>query len=693
MKTVKLLRQIIYSSWFLAAIPAILIMLLLPRLGSKYRLEVVPAELYDCNNTYADLNSDSTSEILTSGKGIPFYFISLKNIDHLYYDQWNISDSVSPLMSKMFFGNYDHDRYSEIYLFSWHRDSLFLNVNEILKPGGGKPKRIFITNIGYHEGHVTATVHPAGFYDENRDGSDELYFSLSSAFQMGPREICCYDFVNKTLKSSPFGRSTILFPVLEDADGDQKPEVFGTSSASGNYPSNVPYSDSSAWFMVLDSRLNFKFPPVEFRGFANGLFTYAYKSGEFRGYVTSYLANGADTTVLPSSIQIYAADGTLVRYRLFNQFSDNHDIRIFVRKAIPSDRIFLFGNKFYELNNELAVIRTVTLPFHNRFNLYTADMDGDGEDEYLLYSDEEKKLAVYSPDFHRYMTTDFDMSESQWSFSPYFTKDHKYKLYISSGGRSYFTTIRKNDYYLAAYLVHPAIYFACFFFILLIKRIGRNQQKAREDLNNRLITLQLQGIKAQLDPHFTFNTLNSIASLIYLEDRQTAYDYMRKFTELLRSMLNDAEKIYRNLSEEIEFVTTYLDLEKLRFGQKFTYVIEVGSDVNLRNKVPKLVLQTFAENAVKHGIMPAEKGGLITIRISNEHQNLKLSVEDNGIGRSNSAGKSNSTGKGLKLTSEFYEILNQINRKPIKYHITDLHDDTHEPSGTRVEVWVPIEEL
>ncbi|MBK7713420.1 MAG: histidine kinase [Bacteroidales bacterium] len=79
--------------------------------------------------------------------------------------------------------------------------------------------------------------------------------------------------------------------------------------------------------------------------------------------------------------------------------------------------------------------------------------------------------------------------------------------------------------------------------------------KAKEDLNNRLINLQLQGIKSQLDPHFTFNTLNSIASLIYLEDRHTAYDYMRKFTQLLRCMLNDAEKIYRNLGDELEFVT------------------------------------------------------------------------------------------------------------------------------------------
>ena len=78
-------------------------------------------------------------------------------------------------------------------------------------------------------------------------------------------------------------------------------------------------------------------------------------------------------------------------------------------------------------------------------------------------------------------------------------------------------------------------------------------------------------------------------------------------------MLNDAEKIYRSLGEEIDFVTTYLELEKLRFGEKFNYEIEIGEGVSKREQVPKLVLQTFAENAVKHGIMPSESGGLMKI--------------------------------------------------------------------------------
>ena len=145
------------------------------------------------------------------------------------------------------------------------------------------------------------------------------------------------------------------------------------------------------------------------------------------------------------------------------------------------------------------------------------------------------------------------------------------------------------------------------------------------------------------------------------------------------------------LAEELQFLTTYLDLEKLRFGEKFSYRIEIGEGVSQKEQVPKLVLQTFAENAIKHGIMPRAEGGILKIRADRENDYLKLTVEDNGIGRAAAAGHSPSTGKGLKITGEFYEILNQINKKPIKHLITDLHNEKGTPAGTRVEVWVPVE--
>jgi sensor histidine kinase YesM len=249
----------------------------------------------------------------------------------------------------------------------------------------------------------------------------------------------------------------------------------------------------------------------------------------------------------------------------------------------------------------------------------------------------------------------------------------------------------KNNYYYLGYLAYPGIYFLLVIFISAINRINTIQVQQKEKLKQRLLTLQLQGIKSQLDPHFTFNTLNSIASLIYLEDKETAYDYMNKFTQLLRGMINDAERVYRSLGEELDFVKTYLDLEKLRFGDKFNYEFRIGKDISQKELVPKLVLQSFAENSIKHGIMSRTDGGLIKIIIDKVGENLKLTIEDNGIGREKAAGLSTSTGKGLKLTDEFYDILNQLNKKPIIHTIIDLYNVSGAPTGTRVEVMVPIE--
>jgi two-component sensor histidine kinase len=480
-------------------------------------------------------------------------------------------------------------------------------------------------------------------------------------------------------------------PKMKDIDGDKRPEIFGTMSACGNYGKSVPYSDSSTWFMVFNDRLEFEFPPVEFPGYVNGLEVNGYKNEPFRGYVLSHLPQGVDTTVLKPQIIIASSDGKFIANRLFSDLGLSGFIRSYVVETDKSDKIYLLTDKFLELNSKLELIRTVDLPFHTQIIPFQMDLNGDGKDEFLLYSDDEEKLVVYDQELHKLTENRFKAVDSFWKFSPYLSKDHCYKAFFISGSSGNFLNLKKNKFNFLGFLFYPGIYFMILLFIMLIKRINTLQVVQKESLNRRLITLQLQGIKSQLDPHFTFNTLNSIASLIYLEDRELAYDYMNKFTHLLRGLINDAERIYRSLGEELDFVTTYLDLEKLRFGDKFIYEISLDENVNMGEQVPKLVLHTFAENAIKHGIMSRDDGGVLQIKAVMENNYLKLSVEDNGIGRVKAEGQSTSTGKGLRLTGEFYDILNQINKKPIKHFIVDLYNNAGDSVGTRVEVWVPVD--
>jgi hypothetical protein len=693
MKGGSVFKKIIYSSVFLAAVPAILIMFFLPPLGTKFRLQVEPVDKNSSINVYNDLNSDTISEVIRSGKGVPYFNILILDNNMRVYDQWNLLDSMDLDMSDFFFGNYDHDRYKEIYVFTYKDDSLFLNINEFFDPAGTKLDRIYLTKIRVVNKKVTSMIWPAGFFDTNGDGKDELFFSIQTGFGVEPRRLYSFDIVHRELKTSQLTGEICQFPKMVDSDGDGRPEIFGLMGASGNSKTWFPFSDWSTWLMVFNDSLKLKFPPVEFPGLTNILEINSYTKDGFKGYVVSHNTGSADTNVIKPRIMFYSLDGKKVRERLFSDLGLNTYTRMVVFKNRNKDRIYLLGKEFLELNDQLEVIKKAKSPFNSSFDYsYIEDINFDGEDELLVYSISEEKLVIFNADLIKMAETKLKGSERMFRFSHYSSKDHENKLFLNAwGGYGYFLKLKRNDYFYLGYLAYPGIYLLFLLFIILIKRINTLQVVQKESLNRRLVTLQLQGIKSQLDPHFTFNTLNSIASLIYLEDRHLAYDYMNKFTQLLRGLINDANRIYRSLGEELEFVTTYLDLEKLRFGDKFNYEIIIGEGVSQREQVPKLVLHTFAENSIKHGIMSMTEGGLLKIRVEKDNDYLILSVEDNGVGRAKAEGQSTSTGKGLKLTGEFYDILNQINKKPIRHFIIDLHDEKGDSLGTRVEVWVPVD--
>jgi hypothetical protein len=685
------LWKIVFTSWFLAVIPAIFIMLFLPSLGTRYKLLVEEADKESIHDIYSDLNSDSISEIIRPGKGVPYYYLVVADQNYRVYDQWNLMDNVDPVLSDTFTGNYDSDRFKEIYIFTYKEDSLFFNMNEFFEPSGTKLERVFITKIGVVNGTVTSIVRHAGFFDIDGDGKAELYFSIQTGFGLEPRRLYYFDIVRKELKTSSFTGVICQAPVMTDLDGDNKPEIFGLYGASGNYKIEPPYTDGSTWLMVFNENLKFEFPPVEFQGLTNMLEITAYKNIDLSGYLLSHYTGSADTTVLKPRIMLFTKDGILIRDRPYSDFGYIARPLLTVKHNSNNDRIFLLGTDLLELNDRLEVIKKIKSPFHSEFNYLWADLNFDSEPELLLYSEQEEKLVIYQASLHKMAEAKIKAYIWTLNTSVILSNNIEPKVYLSSSENAYFLKLIKNNFYLLGFLAYPGIYLLLVLFIELLNKINTLKVVQKESLNRRLITLQLQGIKSQLDPHFTFNTLNSVASLIYLEDRETAYDYMIKFTELLRGMLNDAERIYRSLGEELQFLTTYLELEKLRFGEKLRYRIEIGNGVDQKEQVPKLVLQTFAENAIKHGIMARAEGGMLKISADRENDYLKLTVEDNGIGRAAASGHSLSTGKGLKITGEFYEILNQINKRPIRHLITDLHDEKGTPAGTRVEVWVPVE--
>ena len=240
--------------------------------------------------------------------------------------------------------------------------------------------------------------------------------------------------------------------------------------------------------------------------------------------------------------------------------------------------------------------------------------------------------------------------------------------------------------------------FVNFFILILFLATGyfwmqnrRKQHLKKEETERQISELQLKTIRSQMDPHFTFNALNSISSVIYKEDKEKAYRYFTKFSKLVRSSLEDSDRISRSLDEEIEFTKNYLDLEKIRFGDQFEYSFHINNDVNMDTMVPKMIIHNYAENAVKHGLKHKENNRMLNIDISIEDSTLNIVVEDNGVGRQQ-AGLLNefSTGKGLRIMNNIYDLYFNLYKVRINQNLEDLVDDEGNGIGTRVALRIPI---
>jgi ligand-binding sensor domain-containing protein len=235
------------------------------------------------------------------------------------------------------------------------------------------------------------------------------------------------------------------------------------------------------------------------------------------------------------------------------------------------------------------------------------------------------------------------------------------------------------------------------FAVILFVTQRRNklrQQKAIEKITTekKLAELEMQALKAQINPHFVFNCLNSIKGFIYERDYMQADKYLDKFSELLRSTMDNADASVISLEEEIKYLDTYLQLEKLRFGDKFEYHIQTEPSVDKLNSfVPAMLLQPYVENAIRHGVRYLEnKKGIITITAGKENDVLICAIDDNGIGREKAQQLKSEKhieyqSRGMQLSKRRAELYS------IQQEVIDKKDETGMATGTTIILKIPSE--
>jgi tetratricopeptide (TPR) repeat protein len=232
-----------------------------------------------------------------------------------------------------------------------------------------------------------------------------------------------------------------------------------------------------------------------------------------------------------------------------------------------------------------------------------------------------------------------------------------------------------------------------FVILLLLGILFLRQNKLKNEQKSTLLEQRL--LRLQMNPHFIFNALSSIHSLMNPKDVNRASDYLGSFSRLLRSSLESSREEYILLEDEISSMKNYMDLQRLRYDEKFDYKINVDRAIDLNAAIiPPMLIQPFIENAIEHGIKHKEEPGNIHIRFKLDDKKISCEIEDNGIGREKAwdveyAKKGKHKSLATEIIRDRIKILNKKLKHKINLIIIDKHSETEQPLGTMVRLDLP----
>ncbi len=231
--------------------------------------------------------------------------------------------------------------------------------------------------------------------------------------------------------------------------------------------------------------------------------------------------------------------------------------------------------------------------------------------------------------------------------------------------------------------------------LYLVYRWAVIKTRKSEELKEQLALSQLTALRSQMNPHFIFNILNAVQGLIYSNQKSKASDYLGKFSDLMRRILDTSDKSEVTIEKEFETIELYVLLEKARFDNDFEYSILFPENIDLSNyTIPSMIIQPFVENAIKHGLM--HKPGLKQLEIKLEmfEDMWCITIDDNGIGRKASEIINQKIKKHISFATKAIDnrvkLINKTTNITIDIEVIDKKSHDQESLGTRIKIYVPI---
>jgi streptogramin lyase len=223
----------------------------------------------------------------------------------------------------------------------------------------------------------------------------------------------------------------------------------------------------------------------------------------------------------------------------------------------------------------------------------------------------------------------------------------------------------------------------------------RKEENEKAIISKQMAELELKALRSQMNPHFMFNSLNSIKNYILQAEPKLAAEYLSNFAHLIRMILQNSREKAITLQEELDTLILYIELEQIRFEHKFAFSCEINDDVPMeQTMIPPMLLQPFVENAIWHGLMHKKENGHLALRFSKIGNRIACVIDDDGVGRNKAAEmKSLSSTKyksmGMGITRDRIEIMNKMDALGITIDVIDKTDASGKPAGTSVIVNIP----
>lgn len=692
--------KILLNTWFIAIFLGVIVFLAIPFHTDPYKAHVVVGDRglgFNTHVQFYDLNSDGLDEMIETT-----FFAESKKIVNVVlkpngntHEQYNIDQVGTVLQGKCFIGDYNNDGFGELFSVFNRGNEIFVSVfSPFCEDSAFHNMEFKIYDVPqYSDIEMDLEIPDINLVNLFGDENLELVLVLYGRYEThDPRRTVAIEINSQKVLLSPQFGNTLNHLVFFDNNGDGKLEISGVMGSPNNndLEQNLEYPDHTAWLMIFDNQLNLINNPVAFPGPFTTLYVKPVKrNGKTELAGLSYHEGKSDyPTYLfetKNLTEIIVKDTLEIPFRLSDE-----------KLIVISDGVteeFLVGSKsgiilFYD--QDLNLLRELSLSRQIGF-MEVIDINMDGKDEIIL-KDQLTNERVFLNSKGQFLTSILFENEGDTPQQMGVTTGLDGTVcYYRVGKKVYFITLQRNYWFYLKWLLLPGL---IGFFLLLaniFKWIQRRQTKEKEHISRELKTLQLQSIKNQLNPHFTFNALNVLSYLSSKKDYKGVESFTHHFSKLIRRQLEMSDQTSVKLYDELRFVRHYIELQKLRFDVPIVYDEEIEPDIDMNLLIPKMMIHTHVENAIKHGIIPAN-GGEITIWIQRDKKSTRIRIVDNGSGRTrgsnvvNGDEESFSSGRGLKVLNQLYDLYYQLYKVKVKQKIIDLKDKDGNPSGTEIRI-------